>query len=85
MGIELNVGYHFAAIRIDGGHPSAAIADPKSFAGCVITDVVGVVLQIDDMNRIERRRIEEPHRAVRIVSDRQPIEVGGQGNSLRRL
>ncbi len=84
MRVQLHVRDLLTVLRVYRGQPTVAIAHPEAVRDVIVTDIVGIVLQLDGRGLLQRRAVIQSARAVLVVGHGQPVGFRGEADSLRR-
>ncbi len=79
---QSNFSQELRAARVENRDRSVAIPDVDPLRLRIIPHIVGVVLQIDDADRMEVSSLKDSYFAAGVVGDDEPIRLRDVSNSL---
>src|SRR5438876_2941059 len=69
--------------RVDDGDPAAAKSDINPFRPFIVTNIVGIILEIQFSNLLERLSVVDLKNSTLVICNKEAIEFGDINDSLR--
>src|ERR671927_56636 len=83
MAVELDLAKAIARRGIDDAERTAPIADENMPVGRIVSDVVGVVGQLDALDALERGAVKQVAGVALPIGDKELVEFGNETYTLR--